>query len=464
MAISIKGIFGSGAIRIEGLKATAFDYTTIDIEYKVLDADLEKCKHFLHINGETKEITSNVNNVGGKFKYKIENLKYNTNYNIQIEIREDEIFTISSGINQSTKRYLIYGVAVDETNSNPESSVTYIEDAVGIAPASSRGYNGWADKFIFAKNRLVGLKNGAVTKEINPLKKTHYKDGSTVPIDVDVMSEIPKVYWKFDQTERGYELRVSEGKFEGSNCYAHRVGSIEKDNIYVATYLGSVEGNKLRSKSGVAPMVNTTLTQFRNYAHNVGRGYEQFNWFTLILLQNLYLLAFKNRDSQRTLGMGVCNSSKTNTGGTNTKGMLYGSSSQSEQVCFLGIEDFYGNCRQWVDGMYCDSSYNITVTPDNKNFNDSGSGFKTVGRRSYLNGGYLTKVAHTNEGGFFPMAINGSDSTQYCDYGYVSSGCFGGFGGDWGDGSSVGAFCLSVHYSASDSISGLGSRLVYLGE
>lgn len=185
----------------------------------------------------------------------------------------------------------------------------------------------------------------------------------------------------------------------------------------------------------------------------------------MLLLQNLYLIAYKNLNSQQALGQGVCNAnSKVNTGGTNTKGMVFGSSNKTQQVCFLGVEDFYGNLWQIVDGMYCDGSYNTKVTPDNKTFNDNGSGFKNIGRFvSSYSSGKTSKVAHSSEGGFFPKEFSGSDTTYYCDYGYVDSGCFGASGGYCGNGADVGAFCLSMCWGASESSSYLGSRLVFLG-
>ncbi len=359
----------------------------------------------------------------------------------------------------------IYGVRVMENNSNPNSCCTYIENAVGVNPANSTSLGGWANKFPFNQIRMVGFKGGKVTKDINPNNKTQYIDGSTVPTDVDVMVEIPKIYWKFTNISNGYELRISDKKIEGSDCYAHKVGGVEKDYIYVGAYLGYVEGGKLSSRSGVSPTTDITLTNFRNYAHNVGSGYQQWNWFTLLLLQNLYLLAYKNLNSQQALGQGVCNASnKVNTGGTNTKGMIYGETSGKQQVCFLGIEDFYGNVWQRVDGMYCDGSYNTKVTPDNKTFNDSASGFKNVGKltSSYL-GGKISKIAHTNEGGYFPKECNASDTTYYCDYGSVLPEAFGFFGGSWNDGASVGAFYLDVAWNKFSSDSHLGSRLVFLG-
>lgn len=360
----------------------------------------------------------------------------------------------------------IYGVRVMENNSNPNSCCTYIENAVGVNPANSISLGGWTNKFPFNEIRIVGFKNGQVTKEIKKDNKAQYTDGSTVPTDVDVMVEIPKVYWKFTNISNGYELRISNYKVDSTwDCYAHKVGGVEKDHIYVGTYLGHNEGGKLRSRSGVSPTVNQSLTQFRNQARANGSGYQQWNWFTLLLLQNLYLIAYKNLNSQQALGQGVCNANnKVNTGGTNTKGMIYGETSGKQQVCFLGIEDFYGNVWQIVDGMYCDGSYNTKVTPDNKTFNDNGSGFKNIGRFvSSYSSGKTSKVAHSSEGGFFPKEFSGSDTTYYCDYGSVRSGDFGASGGCYGNGADVGAFYLNVYWGASESYSSLGSRLVFLG-
>ncbi len=91
-------------------------------------------------------------------------------------------------------------------------------------------------------------------------------------------------------------------------------------------------------------------------------------------------------------------------------------------------------------------------------------GFKNVGKfiNNYIYG-KISKVTHTNEGGYFPKECNGSDTTYYCDYGYANSGYFARFGGRWNDGLSAGAFYLDVSCSPSNSYSSLGSRLVFLG-
>ena len=443
--------------------------TFFDIKYIAEDFENTILRHYVYIDGRKQEITKEVGYevVNNEFTYRVNNLNLNTKYQIQIEVTDGIDTVRSDTISVTTANYQIFGVKVMENNSNPNSCCTYIEDAIGTSVATKTSLGGWADKFPFNKIRMVGFKGGKVTKEIKPSNKTQYIDGSTVPNDVDVMVEIPKVYWKFTNVTNGYEMRISNYKIDSSyDCYAHKVGGVEKDHIYVGAYLGYVESNKLRSRSGVSPTVNTTLTQFRNYAHNVGSGYQQFNWFTLMLLQNLYLLAYKNLNSQNALGYGYANSNsnKTNTGGTNTKGIIFGETGGKQQVCFLGIEDFYGNIFQWVDGMFHNNSYQVTVTPDNKTFNDNGSGFKNVGK--FVNSniyGKISKVAHTNEGGYFPKECNGSDTTYYCDYGNSYGGYFARFGGYWNDGLFAGAFYLLVGYSPSNSDSNLGSRLVFLG-
>ena len=435
------------------------------IKYIAIDNDNQILRHTLILDGKRTEISTDVGceNINREFTYTVKNLKGGTKYNVQIEVTDGVETVQSDVISVTTSNVQTYGVKVMENNSNPNTSVTYIEGAVGVNPANSTSLGGWANKFPFDKIRIVGFKNGQVVKEIKKEDCTKYIDGTTVPTDVDVMVEIPKFYYKFTNISNGYELRISNTKIEGSDCYAHKVGGVEKDFIYIAKYLGYIDGNKMRSRSGVSPSGNYTISQFRQYANNVGSGYQPNNYLSRTAVLILYLIAYKNLNSQQALGYGYANgnSSSHQTGGTNTKGLVYGESGGKQQMCFLGIEDFWGNMYQFVDGMKL-NGYNIMVATNNKSFNDSASGYENVGTTKSLSG-RIDKVAHTNKGGFFPMSTSGSDTTYYCDYGYASSGCFGCCGGYWDDGLSAGAFFLSVGYSASSFSSYIGSRLVFLG-
>ena len=436
------------------------------VKYTAKDNNNQILKHYLLLNGERTDISKAVDctNINREFTYTVAGLKGGTTYNVQIEVSDGLDTAKSQVLKISTASYKIYGVSVDTSNSNPANAVTYIEDAIGVAPAKNGNLNGWADKWPFNEVRLVGFKAGKVTKEVNPTNKTKYKDGTTIPADVDVMSEIPKIYWKVTTSGNKYEIRICNQKLDSNyKCLAHLVGGVEKDFIYIGAYLGYIENGKLRSKSGVFPTASTTLTNFRSCARAVGSGYQLDNWYPLMLRKILYLIAYKNLDSQTALGKGYTNSSNSEaTGGTNTRGLYYGSTSATAQVCFLGIEDFYGNLYTWVDGMYYNG--NIMVTPDNKTFNDNASGFKNVGSTTnWRGGGYISDVVKTTEGLFFPYGKNGSTSTYYSDYGHVYSGYFSIHGGYYYSGDYAGAFYLAVYYGASVSYSYVGGRLVYMG-
>lgn len=437
------------------------------IKYIAIDNDNQILKHTLILNDQRKDISADVSceQINREFTYTVSGLDAGTKYNVQIEVTDGSESVLSDAITVTTSNIQNLGIKIMTNNSNPETAVSYIEDAIGISPAKNGNLNGWKDKWPFNKIRIVGFKNGSVIDEINPQDKSKYISGTSVPTDADVMVEIPKIYWKVTTIPNGYEIRISNIKKDSDyKCLAHLVSGVEKDNIYIGAYLGSVENGKLRSRSGVTPIASTTLTVFRQYAQANGSGYQLDNWYPLVLRKILYLLAYKNLDSQTALGRGYVdgNSNPTNTGGTNTKGLYYGSTNGKEQVCFLGIEDFYGNLYTWVDGMYYNGS--IMVTQDNKTFNDSASGFKNIGSTTNWNGGgWISDVVKTTEGLFFPYGKSGSSNTYYSDYGHVYSGYFSIHGGDYGAGGSAGAFLLSVHYGASESYSAIGGRLVYMG-
>ena len=77
------------------------------------------------------------------------------------------------------------------------------------------------------------------------------------------------------------------------------------------------------------------------------------------------------------------NTAATNTGGTNQKGMFFGETTGKQQMKFLGIEDFWGNLRWWIDGLFSDSNRNIKTAF--QNFNDTGSGYTDRGQGATSN-------------------------------------------------------------------------------
>ena len=440
--------------------------TEFTIKYIAEDFENTILRHYIYINGEKKEITKDVGyeKPNNEFIYCLSNLINNTLYSIQIELSDGINIVQSSILNIKTPEAKILGISVDEKNSSPEQSVSYIENSIGKTPANKNSLGEWIEEFPYNKIRIVGFKNGKVTKEVDVFNKSKYKDGSSVPSDVDVMVEIPKVYWKFTNTINGYELRIANVKVDDSyDCYAHKINGIEKDNIYIGAYLGSIQNGKLRSVSNVMPTHTKNIVDFRISAQANGSGYQQMNWFTLTLIQILYLIAYKNLNSQSAIGMGYTEgSSLTSTGGTLMKGLCYGSIDGRIQMCFLGIEDLWGNIRMWIDGMKISSRGELLVNSKNTNFNDSAEGYENIGKCNISNG-RISKTIHTNKGGFFPMEFSGSDTIYYCDNGWLGYDNIGICGGYCTDKKSAGIFYIRATYHNGNAYQDIGSRLCYLG-
>jgi hypothetical protein len=175
-------------------------------------------------------------------------------------------------------------------------------------------------------------------------------------------------------------------------------------------------------------------------------------------------MKYGSLNSQTALGRGYVdgNASATSTGNTNTKGFCFGETSGKQQMKIFGIEDFWGNLRQWIDGLYCNASWTILTTY--KAFNDTGSGylFSNSSGNSANTSGYMTKAQGGTQTGFNIKTGAGSETTYYADGAYLNADCLPFFGGYWAYASNAGAFRLVVSYSRSDAYSIVGARLCYI--
>ncbi|MBQ8637152.1 MAG: hypothetical protein IJ423_05695 [Clostridia bacterium] len=364
--------------------------------------------------------------------------------------------------------YQTYGVSIDLSNSNPETAVTYTDDAVGMVAGSPD----WYKMSIFNKIKPCLFKDGAVVGYLNPDNFAQFADGSAADISSgdsgDVMIEIPKTGYKISKSGTTLTVQITDDpNKKGFSYKAHtRTEDGDREKLYIGAFLGSNKDNKLRSVSGVSPLNATGLTDFRTYAKANGAGYDLFAFYPMTLLQCLYLIMYKNLDSQTALGQGYTGDSDwefgaKNTGATLDKGMSYGTSDNMQQMKFLGIEDFWGNLLQWIDGLVSTNDYHALVATDN--FNDTGDGYTDLGAlsTSYI-GGYMKAPQGTNETGFIIGEKGGSSSTYFSDFAYFYGGCVPVCGGYFSDGAGAGAFRLSVGYSPGDADDYVGGRLMFL--
>ena len=370
--------------------------------------------------------------------------------------------------NKMDKPPAVFGVSIDLTNSNPETSVTYTDDAIGMEAGSSA----WYEQAIFKDIRPCLFKDGAVVGYLNPDNFAQFEDGSAADITSgdagDVMIEIPKTGYKISKVDNTLTVQITDAaNKDGFSYMAHtRENEGDRDKLYIGAFLGSVASGKLRSLSGKQPTNNTTIGDFRTSAQANGDGYDQFAFYPMTLLQCLYLIKYKNLNSQAALGMGYVGDMdwefmQKNTGATLDKGMDFGDPNDSMlQMKFLGIEDFWGNLYQWIDGLVASGDGNALVATTG--FNDDGNGYTDKGFVSQGNGGYLKAPQGTNDLGFMFHTGGGSSTTYFSDSAYFYAGCVPYFGGDFDGDAYAGAFQLNVDYYASDANGYVGARLMFL--
>ena len=368
----------------------------------------------------------------------------------------------------------VYGVRIDTTDSNPETACEYTDNAVGMLAAhgNNGAFNGgdWLTRYPFNSIRPCLFKNGAVVGYLNPDNFAQFENGTDADIESgdagDVMIEIPKFYYKIGRNGNYVEVKIANALMAGFTDYAFSYKGESKDKFYIGAYLGYKDSNnKLRSLTGKTVTGNITIGAARTAAQANGAGYEQLSFNKLTALQVLYVVMFKNLNSQAALGQGYTSASNfRDTGATDEKGMTYGTNtaaSADDTVKFLGIEDFYGNLYQWVDGYV--SGNNIVLVADG-NFNDTGDGYESHARHGSVSYSYIKDVEGDNILAFTPKTGGASTTTYYADYGHIgNSACVPYFGGYFGNGAYAGAFRLYCYYSASDAYPSIGARLTFCG-
>jgi hypothetical protein len=253
---------------------------------------------------------------------------------------------------------------------------------------------------------------------------------------------------------------------EGFSYLAHSYKNNPCDTFYLGAYKGYVSSSKLYSVSGQTPTASQTIGTFRTQAQARGTGYEQSGFFQLTYRQVMYLLKYKGANAQTAIGRGFVDGNSAvygNVGYTNDKGMDWGESTGKLPMCLFGLEDFYGNIYEFIDGIYSNSNRQIYVADGN--FNDTGSGYTSAGTATFSSNvnGYMITPNGTNLAGFTPASQTyGSATTYFCDGAYVDADRLACFGGSWSNADYAGVFRLYVNRSASISNAYCGGRLMYL--
>ena len=356
--------------------------------------------------------------------------------------------------------------------------------------------------------RCLLLDNGTVNYYLDPGNSNFKANGDPSVLtgeDGQVMVEIPKFYtkkakignknfWHISSTLiPGYTLHpafVKDGievnyRYIGAYnaCVYDTSGStyISGLNLDDASALLDTAADKLSSVAGIYPMVGATLPQFRLMASNRGAGWRQLDFWLVSAVQMLYLLEFRNFNSQANLGTGNTNGSylatsavqtdspHTIAGASNALGNIstniytgvgISANPGTSFMSYRGIENFFGNCWNAVDGININNRvpYVSNTVPF---VSDTVAGYTQLTDSLSDTNGYQTNLKDLN-GAFLPSSIGGSSTTYITDYYYTASGwCVVFFGGLASAGALAGAFACDCSTASSDRRRTFGSRLAF---
>lgn len=335
---------------------------------------------------------------------------------------------------------------------------------------------------------VVDKDSGAIKYRLNEYNSNFDDKGNPISLkdNEDIMVYFPAFYCKREWTGTTCKDSVStevpttatKDGWEVHSAFLRADGTV-RPHVLVGAFQGVEIGGQLRSVPNKAkPRVSITLEAFRNSARQ-GRN-SKWNVLTMdiiSMIQLLYKVGFQNLNSQSVIGNGWTSKSESATVGNtmdlgNRSGYL---GVNGNQISLFGIEDFYGNVWEFIDGFVVkDDGYYTTNNPNNfgitstyTKINGCGKPLTGTSASAYVEG-WVTKIEKpTGREKFFnlPCVLGGTETTYYCDYLWShrlgqENICL--FGASWGYGSRAGAFFLFLSDVSSYSGASVGARPVFL--
>ena len=350
----------------------------------------------------------------------------------------------SNRLKGTPQPFKIMTVKIDMSNSNPETCVTYADDAVGMTPGSDE----W-DEFFGHYPCLL-----KATEEQGKLKRDNFRQFENgTPADIrtgdagDVMIAFPRKGLRIDTTGDIVTVSMTDDPDNSEfKYYAHSRGEERKDKFYVGAYLSSIKNDKARSLrlKDYDPIprnndrINFTTDADRsrvNYpfqgrfkAQNNHPNYLAFSFYQLTFIQAMFVLKYKTLTAKNfSQNLKVYNYAPL--GEADEYGMdvfgIYGSHIKSVLKIF-GLEYLCGQFyAEWIDGIYMKNDVaqsKLVVTTTMAKFHtpartsDADPNFIERGKNSYntKGGGGVTRVGGTSELGFVPVEFGGSQTTYFC--------------------------------------------------
>jgi hypothetical protein len=359
--------------------------------------------------------------------------------------------------------------------------------------------------------RCLLLDNGTVNYYLDPTDSTLKATGGAADLtgaDGMIMVEIPKFYTKrevvgnvttwsiSDKPVTGFAVHpafIKDGvevdkRYYGAYdaCYFEASSSTYKSGLNLDALTVDTANDKLASVAGIYPIIGVTRATCRSLAANRGTGWRQADFWLVQAVQMLYLTEYGTFRSQSVLGDGNTNgsyvgsssdqnqsphtiagaSNSIGNGSTNTTtGAGVNAKPGTSFMSYRGIENFYGNCNNWIDGFNIGASsinYSAWVSNTTADFADNvATNYTNLGTMLSTSNTFVKDVLAIDNA-FLPSVGGGSSTSFLADNYFVSTGNrVALFGGAAVSGVGAGAFRWNLSLDSSFRDRTLGSRLSY---
>ena len=278
----------------------------------------------------------------------------------------------------------------------------------------------------------------------------------------EVLTYIPEFYYKRYQ-ENGYEYIYISG--------TPKEGYIKSVAFSVGRYTMSGSANDVHSRSGVTPLTNHTITDYRTYARKLGNEFGQLDYHYFVL-QLLYLVEYADYNSQAKLGLGytnLANRTPIQSGGCDILGMHSGSvdGTDNTSVIYRGIEDIFGNVWQFIDGINIQEHQTYICYDQSQYEVDKFDGcYQKIGYINVSISGYISKLGYDPNHSLIslPIEANGNETVYITDgYAQNSGNRIVLVGGNWPHNSYSGLWYWNFNSGSAVSNGGVTARLLKLG-
>lgn len=421
-----------------------------------------------------------------------------------------------------------WGIIIDESNTSTSGAITYPQTlTVNGASVPNAAYGKTPAKSETNGFDMGGWANDDLIKGIKPVKS----DGASSPSFTDAptdasqwttgteyFTEFPFMWLSITKSSSKITVMMSNADTRPDStfqCWAfakandgvsdteiqNAASTVSRDSLMnggsnatysrcfrLGCFLMSGNTNGFYSKANTAATDSIQLNRYWVGANARGDQYDGMSFAQWVHIQALYLILYKDRNSQAAHSSGLSNASHVDSSNAPLSTTAYGmaGSTSFARNAFFWIHDIWGNFVQFIASAFirAGNTYKVYHTLsrmanpanwDNNSWNStenyalmSSKGFDTGSVSNDLND-YYNSACGSNGAGFLVAegATKTSNTTGWPDgaraLSYSSRASFPIVGGGYGNGANVGLFYALVNFGSTFSGSEFCARLSFRG-